>query len=99
MKEAPELTYGEAKKSLHGICECSLRTKVLSDGCSVCNPKQALEYATETIADLEADLELKAIALEAQLDEIKRLKNKLSLSLKQTKKYINMYHDLLEEKD
>jgi hypothetical protein len=35
-------------------CECSLRTRLVGDGCEVCNPAKALEYAKETIAELSA---------------------------------------------
>ena len=38
-------------------CECSLRGKLIGDGCSVCNPAQALEYAMETIEGLEKEIE------------------------------------------
>ena len=34
-------------------CKCNLREKLVGDGCESCNPAKALEYAKETIADLE----------------------------------------------
>lgn len=34
-------------------CDCSLATKLVGDGCEICNPAKALEYAKQTIADLE----------------------------------------------
>lgn len=34
-------------------CGCSLRGRLIGDGCEVCNPAKALEYATETIAELK----------------------------------------------
>ncbi len=37
-------------------CKCNLREKLVGDGCEVCNPTKALEYAKETIAALEARL-------------------------------------------
>ena len=37
-------------------CECDLREKLVGDGCEICNPVKALEYAKETITDLEARL-------------------------------------------
>lgn len=37
-------------------CKCDLRTKLVGDGCEVCNPSKALEYAKMTIADLEEDI-------------------------------------------
>jgi hypothetical protein len=37
-------------------CECNLRTRLVGDGCEKCNPALALEYAKQTIADLEGEL-------------------------------------------
>ena len=37
-------------------CKCDLRTRLVGDGCEVCNPTKALEYAKETICDLEGDI-------------------------------------------
>lgn len=34
-------------------CKCNVREKLVGDGCEVCNPAKALEYAKGTIADLE----------------------------------------------
>lgn len=44
-------------------CKCSIRIKVLGDGCGVCNPAKALEYANEAITELEANIALKDAAL------------------------------------
>jgi hypothetical protein len=33
-------------------CKCSLRERLIGDGCKYCNPAQALEYAEENVADL-----------------------------------------------
>lgn len=37
-------------------CKCNVRTQVLGDGCSICNPMQALEYARQTISDLQEEI-------------------------------------------
>ena len=38
-------------------CNCDMRTKLTGDGCEICNPIKALEYAKETIEDLTQQLE------------------------------------------
>lgn len=38
--------------SRHADCKCDLRTRLVGDGCEICNPAKALEYAKETISDL-----------------------------------------------
>ena len=35
-------------------CTCDLRTRLIGDGCSVCNPTLALACADETIDELRA---------------------------------------------
>lgn len=45
-------------------CLCSLNTKLTGDGCAVCNPAKSLEYALETIADLEAHRNMLSAELE-----------------------------------
>ena len=35
-------------------CTCDMRTKLVGDGCEVCNPALALEFAKETIEELRA---------------------------------------------
>jgi hypothetical protein len=47
------LCNGEPKMSK---CKCNLREKLVGDGCEVCNPTKALEYAKDTIAELESRL-------------------------------------------
>ena len=37
-------------------CKCTLAQRMVGDGCSVCNPAKALEYADETIAELRAEI-------------------------------------------
>lgn len=41
-------------------CTCEIRTKLVGDGCEVCNPAKALEYAKERIAELESSLTAEA---------------------------------------
>lgn len=59
-------------------CRCNFREKMVGDGCEVCNPAKALEYAKGTIATLEKQcdelLELAKLArkeLVAFADELK----------------------------
>lgn len=44
-------------------CKCDFRTYMVGDGCDVCNPVKALEYARETMADLQAHRDMLAVAL------------------------------------
>lgn len=37
-------------------CECEFRTRLVGDGCQICNPEKALEVANDRIADLEEAL-------------------------------------------
>ncbi len=37
-------------------CKCSLHTKTVGDGCSICNPELAAEYAMEAAEDDQHDL-------------------------------------------
>ena len=39
------------------LCSCSWREQRVGDGCEVCNPALALEYAKQTIEDLRAEVE------------------------------------------
>lgn len=45
-------------------CYCNLREKLVGDGCEVCNPAKALEYAKETIEELTQRCDLLLMALE-----------------------------------
>lgn len=45
-------------------CKCSLRVRLVGDGCEFCNPAKSLEYAKETIAELEAERDKLAALLD-----------------------------------
>lgn len=45
-------------------CKCDFRTFMVGDGCDVCNPAKALEYARETIDEQAALIEEMGEALE-----------------------------------
>lgn len=51
------------RKCAGGECKCNFRQYMLGDGCDVCNPAKALEYARETMADLQAHRDMLAAAL------------------------------------
>jgi len=38
------------------VCDCGWHSYMVGDGCDQCNPAKSLEYAKETIADLEQQL-------------------------------------------
>jgi hypothetical protein len=37
-------------------CKCAFQQRLIGDGCEICNPEKALEYAYQTITDLEERL-------------------------------------------
>lgn len=47
-------------------CKCTFRQYMVGDGCDICNPKKALEYAYETIEDQRSEI----AELESKLDNI-----------------------------
>lgn len=46
--EKLDIEQGESKMG----CKCNFREKMVGDGCEVCNPAKALEYAKEEIERL-----------------------------------------------
>lgn len=48
-------------------CKCTLAQRTVGDGCDVCNPTQALEYAREEIESLRQQL----VSVANERDEIK----------------------------
>jgi len=46
-----------------GVCDCDWNSYMVGDGCDKCNPARALEYARETIAEMEEQLASSEAAL------------------------------------
>lgn len=57
MKACLNACAGIPTERLERKCECSLRTKCVGDGCDICNPRMALEYALENMKELEQQLD------------------------------------------
>ena len=56
-----------------GECKCTFTQYMVGDGCSVCNPAKALEYATHTMADLQAHRDMLDQALREAIGIIEEL--------------------------
>jgi hypothetical protein len=50
--------HAEIKAAEQRHCQCDMRTKLVGDGCSVCNPKLAEELREPPLLELEANLPL-----------------------------------------
>lgn len=46
-------------------CKCDMRTKLVGDGCDVCNPALAVELYKQTIEDLTAERDALAVQCQA----------------------------------
>ena len=59
-------------------------------------PVKLEKFIYDIYYDFEMEVENKEETIAEQRAEIRRLKDKLTLSIDKTRQYINMYHDLLE---
>ena len=56
-----------------GECKCTFTQYMVGDGCSVCNPAKALEYASHTVADLQAHRDMLDTGLREAIGVIEEL--------------------------
>jgi exoribonuclease II len=49
-------------------CDCSLRTRLVGDGCEKCNPAQTIEYLREQLALAESTIDSHAATIQRYMD-------------------------------
>ena len=68
MEQSSQAVEGKLERRVRrqcagGQCKCTFSQYMVGDGCDVCNPAKALEYARETMADLQAHRDMLAAEL------------------------------------
>ena len=64
---------GVRRQCAGGECKCTFTQYMVGDGCSVCNPARALEYASHTMADLQAHRDMLDAALREAIGVLEEL--------------------------